>query len=507
MMSHSRDFTRHLQLLLTLFVVLLSRSSDINAGLTSTYVRPQWASPDMPLDNPAFAIPKGYNVPQQVHITQGDYEGRAIIVSWVTPSEPGSSEVFYGRTEHNYDHCAEGLVTQYTFYNYTSGFIHHCLIDGLEYNKKYYYKIGNGSSAREFWFFTPPKIDPDAAYTFGIIGDLGQTFHSLSTFEHYLKSPGQTVLYVGDLSYADDYEFDNGVRWDTWGRFVEPSTAYQPWIWTSGNHEIEFREDLGENVPFKPFLHRYHVPHKASSSTSPLWYAIKQASAHIIILSSYSPFVKYTPQWIWLRRELKRVDREKTPWLLVLMHSPIYNSNSYHYMEGESMRVVFEPWFVKYKVDIVFAGHVHAYERSYRYSNIAYNITNGDCSPTKDISAPIYITIGDGGNLEGLAGVFTEPQPAYSAFREASYGHAMLEIMNRTHAYYYWNRNDDGVFVASDSIWLHNRYWWSKLPMYPRNRPNEGHENIKTGHQKMPSISSKTHQGNQRFPGILKDML
>ena len=33
-------------------------------------------------------------------------------------------------------------------------------------------------------------------------------------------------------------------------------------------------------------------------------------------------------------------------------------------MEGETMRVQFEAWFVQAKVDIVFAGHCHAYERS-----------------------------------------------------------------------------------------------------------------------------------------------
>lgn len=74
--------------------------------------------------------------------------------------------------------------------------------------------------------------------------------------------------------------------------------------------------------------------------------------------------VKYTPQWHWLREELERVDREKTPWLIVLMHVPIYNSNDAHFQEGESMQSVFESWFVQYRVDVIFAGHVHAYERS-----------------------------------------------------------------------------------------------------------------------------------------------
>lgn len=73
------------------------------------------------------------------------------------------------------------------------------------------------------------------------VGDLGQTFNSLSTLDHYIQSGAQAVLFLGDLSYADRYQYtDVGLRWDTWGRFVEKSTAYQPWIWSAGNHEIDY---------------------------------------------------------------------------------------------------------------------------------------------------------------------------------------------------------------------------------------------------------------------------
>ncbi|EPS60425.1 hypothetical protein M569_14376, partial [Genlisea aurea] len=447
---------------LFLLCSLLNAAAAAAAAATSSFTRSQEPSVDMPIDSDVFAVPRGYNAPQQVHITQGDHDGRAVIVSWTTVDEPGSVVVEYWAATSEVKKHAEGLITKYKYYNYTSGFIHHATIKGLEYDTKYYYKIGLDHTPRTFWFVTPPPVSPDEPYTFGLIGDLGQTYDSNRTLTHYQHNPskGKAVLYVGDLSYADNYPFHDNVRWDTWERFVERSAAYQPWIWTAGNHEIDYAPEIGEFKPFVPYSHRFHVPYRAANSSSPFWYSVKRASAHIIVLSSYSAFGKYTPQYVWLQNELPKVNRSETPWLIVLMHSPFYNSYFYHYMEGETMRVQFESWFVDYKVDLVFAGHVHAYERSKRFSNIAYNITNGLCTPVGNPSAPVYITIGDGGNIEGLATNLTEPKPGYSEFREPSFGHGVLEIKNRTHAFFSWHRNQDGYAVIADSVWLHNRVWF-----------------------------------------------
>ncbi|GMH03584.1 hypothetical protein Nepgr_005423 [Nepenthes gracilis] len=447
------------------FVVLvgltLNSSNLCDGGQTSRFARKNGLSADMPIDSDVFRVPPGYNAPQQVHITQGDFAGKGVIVSWTTADEPGSNTVIYWAENSTKHLHAEGIVLSYKYFNYTSFYIHHCTITNLEFDTKYYYEVGVGNTTRQFCFITPPKSGPDIPYTFGLIGDLGQTYDSNRTLTHYQLNPteGKTLLFVGDLSYADDYPFHENTRWDTWGRFIERSAAYQPWIWTAGNHEIDFASNLGEDIPFKPYTNRFHVPFTASGSTAPFWYSIKRASAYIIVMASYSAFGKYTPQYEWLINELPKVNRRETPWLIVLMHCPMYSSYVHHYMEGETMRVIYEPYFVKYKVDVVFAGHVHAYERSERVSNIAYNITNGLCTPISDQSAPVYITIGDGGNQEGLVFEMTEPQPAYSAYREASFGHGIFDIKNRTHAYFGWHRNQDGYAVEADSVWILNRYY------------------------------------------------
>ena len=58
------------------------------------------------------------------------------------------------------------------------------------------------------------------------------------------------------------------------------------------------------------------------------------------------------------------MDRTKTPWLLVLFHVPWYNSNKAHKGEGDGMMAAMESLLYAASVDMVLAGHVHAYERS-----------------------------------------------------------------------------------------------------------------------------------------------
>ncbi|KAF7111576.1 hypothetical protein CFC21_111568 [Triticum aestivum] len=98
--------------------VLLCLVSGAYSGRMSSYVRNEFPSDDIPLEHKSLEVPKGYNAPRQVHITQGDYDGKAVIISWVTELEPARSEVFYGKEEKLYDRKAKGRMTNYTFYNY-----------------------------------------------------------------------------------------------------------------------------------------------------------------------------------------------------------------------------------------------------------------------------------------------------------------------------------------------------------------------------------------------------
>lgn len=71
----------------------------------------------------------------QVHITQGDHSGRGMIISWVTAlNEDGSNVVTYwiaggDGTDNN---SAIATTSSYRYFDYTSNYLHHATIKGLE---------------------------------------------------------------------------------------------------------------------------------------------------------------------------------------------------------------------------------------------------------------------------------------------------------------------------------------------------------------------------------------
>jgi len=201
-----------------------------------------------------------------------------------------------------------------------------------------------------------------------------------------------------------------------------------------GNHEKEL-------TGFDAYAARFAMPAPASGVNN-VWYSVDIASAHWICLSNYHPFTSGSEQYDWLKSDLLSINRTATPWVLINTHAPWYSTNSVHQGDGEAQRQALEAMLYASGVDAVFTGHVHAYERSHRVFN-----------KQRDAKGPMHVTVGDGGNREGLYPNWL-PQTPVSAFRAATYGHGELSIFNETHALWAWHANPDSEAKVEDSVWL-----------------------------------------------------
>jgi hypothetical protein len=70
----------------------------------------------------------------------------------------------------------------------------------------------------------------------------------------------------------------------------------------------------------------------------------------------------------WLEAELQGA---REPWKIAFFHHPLYSSAGRHGSEID-LRVLLEPLFVKYGVNVVFSGHDHTYERLKPQKGIYY---------------------------------------------------------------------------------------------------------------------------------------
>jgi len=416
----------------------------------------------------------------QIHMAQG-LTPQSMTISWVTPDDC-YSHVTYGTNNKTLNKYTYGKSSSYNFsYTlnnptfYQSGYIHHVLIDELKPNTLYFYKCGdfvNKFKSDLLSFTTLPMVGDVRQFTFGVIGDLGQTRHSESTIRHLSKDNSvKMILHAGDLSYADCDQ----PLWDSYGEMIEPLAKKIPWMVCAGNHEIEYNGTNKEGL-FTAFENRYQMPYIqeaefggflidiAIKPTTNLpyctpsifqteynygnsFYSFESGIAHVIYLNPYSSSNETSQQYIWLKKNLEMVDRNNTPWIIVVMHCPWYSSNVNHYGDSQTviMRESMEKLFYEHSVNIVFSGHVHAYERTFP---VFKNNT--------DEYGTVYITIGDGGNLEGHDDEYYE-QPKWSAFRNGTqYGYGTLTLLDNKRLLWKWFRNKDDQMEFKDEVMLCN---------------------------------------------------
>ncbi|CAN1193765.1 Purple acid phosphatase 15 [Linum perenne] len=518
-----------LLLLLLLLLAVITLSLVIVEGIPSTLDGPfipvtvpldksfRGYAVDLPDSDPRLQRKVNGFAPEQISLSlSATYD--SVWVSWITeeyqignqiePLNPSSvaSLVKYGSTNSSLTNVATGDSLVYTqlypfqgLQNYTSGIIHHVLLQGLKPSTFYFYQCGDPSiSAMSdvYSFQTMPDSGPQSYPTkIAIVGDLGLTYNTTSTVDHMVSNNPGLILLVGDVSYANLY-LTNGTgadcytcafpdtpihetyqpRWDYWGRYMQPVISRVPIMVIEGNHEIE--QQVAKKT-FVAYSSRFAFPSEESRSHSTMYYSFNAGGVHFIMLGSYIAYHKKGHQYKWLKKDLARVDRTVTPWVVATWHAPWYNSYAAHYREAECMKVAMEDLLYKYGVDMVFNGHVHAYERSNRVYNYAL-----------DPCGPVYITVGDGGNREKMAiphadepGNCPDPastpdtymkgycafnftsgpaegkfcwdrQPDYSAYRESSFGHGILEVKNETHALWTWHRNQDMYNAPGDQLYI-----------------------------------------------------
>ena len=133
---------------------------------------------------------------------------------------------------------------------------------------------------------------------------------------------------------------------------------------------VPFKPLLDAGVQFYSVLGNHDVTnerfYKAFNMNGANYYTYKKGTVHFFALDSNYMDPKQTA---WIETELKNAGNGG--WKICYFHHPLYSSGMMH-GPALDLRKVLEPLFVKYGVDVVFAGHEHVYERVLPQQGIYY---------------------------------------------------------------------------------------------------------------------------------------
>jgi len=195
-------------------------------------------------------------------------------------------------------------------------------------------------------------LKPDSV-RFAVIGDSGtgakpQYELANQMIAYHEKYPFTFVIMNGDNLYGSErpQDFVN--------KFEAPYKALL-------DAKVDFFAALGNHDDPNQ---RFYKPFNMGGQR---YYTFKKGNARFFSLdSNYVDPV----QLAWLEKELKASGSD---WKIPFFHHPLYASGQHG--SQVDLRVVLEPLFIRYGVDVVFAGHEHFYQRVKPQQGITYFVS------------------------------------------------------------------------------------------------------------------------------------
>jgi len=229
---------------------------------------------------------------------------------------------------------------------------------------------------------TRHTIHSSAAAILALVGALSLTGTAQNVTLPLAKDSTRFAV-IGDTGTGDKPQYDIGRRLEEYRQRATFTFA----IMVGDNiYGSERPQDFDKkfSIPYKPLLDAgvsFHAAlgnhddpnqrfYKPFNMNGERFYTFTKGNIDFFVLDSNYMDRK---QLDWFERAIKA---SKADWKMAYFHHPLYSSGAAHGSEVD-LRGLLEPLFVKYGVDVVFAGHEHFYERVKPQKGIYYFTCGG----------------------------------------------------------------------------------------------------------------------------------
>jgi len=226
---------------------------------------------------------------------------------------------------------------------------------GLEPNTLYCYQLmgPGGAQMAPAPLMTAPGPDTDDAIEFVVLGDTGTGNAAARAIESRLgEVPFEFMLFLGDIAYTRGTAAELDTKFfDVYASHLR----YAPAFTALGNHEYRTQDA-------RYYLRDFVLPGNER------YYSFDWGSVHIVVLDTTR---LDQAQIEWVEQDLSATQAR---WRIVAGHHPPFS----HSRRGPNRKVrQLVPFFERYGVSLVLAGHEHHYERFAPRQGIHYVVTGG----------------------------------------------------------------------------------------------------------------------------------